>query len=229
MTEKINCETTEKKYIRLPRKLVLDLRDAKYLGTGTSYASCIAFAMILARLTPITGDSESQTIWLKCIRKQWSMYGYNQKTLWSLIRNIGTSPLATYIVIDTDNASISVTHQWLSAVVNHVDANNLNYIRVPIGVIPLVRTHAPAVDAVLYAIATRGRPHVAPNRHHQIPHAKLRSMIAEVQKALQNTDNTQKSTKVDNGVMIQTRGANIIAAPCTISEPLLEQTIADKW
>jgi len=226
MIEKVNMSTTPwgntektKQFIRLPRGLIIKLHDSRRCGKGTAYTSCLALATIIAKLLPLTGDADNQIISCKELRRQWRAYGYSRTTMISLLKNLTRSPLADYIV--ADKAHISVTQQWLSAVVCYYDDNatGLNYIRIPISIIPLIRTHATAVDAVLYGFAKNKPPHTALAAKHR-NHTKrdtLRAMIDVVSRVLraQHTDNTQP-----------TRGANIIVTPCIIAAPCTdEQTV----
>jgi len=194
----------ENRCVRLPRQLILDMHNFKFRGSGTSYETCLALALILAKLIPLYAKQESEkNIRLRDFRRVWKGYGYDIVTLRKLttrLRDINNKTLLSgYVYVDKH--CISVMYNWWSSVTVYKEEvpegfdidiykkiklpppkNTTNYIRVPSAIIPMVRTHTVAVDAVLYAVARNIRPHAglaAQHRNH-IPKEQLQKMIDEV-------------------------------------------------
>ena len=189
-----NAPKITKQHIRLPRSLIFEMHNARYIGTGTSYASCVALVMVLAKLTPLTGDAANKIIPLRRLRVEWRMCGSDTTALRQLLRNINASPLAAYIAVDLDNSTITATPQWLSAVVSTLDTHGLNYVRVPTAIIPMIKSHTLAIDVVLFAAAKNIRPHtylLPQHRRKYMKKDKLQSMIDEVVQVW-NTNNIKK-------------------------------------
>jgi hypothetical protein len=193
-------------FVRLPRQLILDMHNFKFRKSGTSYETCLVLSMILAKLTPLYAKQESEkNIRLLDFRRVWKAYGYDLVTLRKLtkrLRDINNNTLLSgYVYVDKTH--ISVMYNWWSSVTVYdytvpegfdidIDIykkiklpkpkNTTNYIRVPSAIIPMVRTHTEAVDAVLYAIARNIRPHpglAAQHRNH-MSKEQLQKMIDEV-------------------------------------------------
>jgi len=197
-----NTPKHEKKFIRLPRPLVINLHTARYDDTGTSYKACLALAMILAKLTPLryTDKNPRVHIRLRDLRKEWKVYGCDVTALRKLVEMLtelnNKSPLAGWVY--ADETHISVLYQWVTHVTVPTDyvpegwdiskiklpppPSITNYIRVPIALIPMIKTHFPAIDIVLYAVSKNIRPHtyLLPKSRRNMKKAKLQKMIDEV-------------------------------------------------